>query len=261
MAGSKQWVINLIARRNPIFGAQLERIGLLRIVPGALAMYLLIPVYILRHVVVMIVLYNGIVCPLLGVERVRLRNYIIIDRHLIPGLSFTGRFHCIYCGYANGICVATGVLLTQLSAVSARSVSALQRAAAAIPYLLATLLSSISQLLVVTLYNGVMSPMLGLYRASFADAYSGMQANGFGEQFSVYGGAGKGALHFEHACAWLEANALEQVESQWCPIKHLPKPGAVYPEHHKFFIERCELCELKKVLVCEGSLSPRKPRY
>ena len=252
----KAWVM----RRNPIFGSQLKRMNFFRILTAALTMYLVIPVYFFLHLVCLILMYNWIVCPLLGVERIKLRNYIIIDRHLIPGLSLTARFHCIYCGYANGICVAMGVLLAQISNVSEASLSPAKRALVAIPYFLASSLSSLGQLLIVIDYNLAISPPLGLHKMSIKEAYAKMDEVDFADTFTIFGTTGQQFIRFEHACALILANALEQVESQWCPIKHLNKNSdAVFPEHHKFFVERCELCELKKVLCADGTVSPRKP--
>ncbi len=252
----KAWIM----KRNPIFGSQLKRMSFFRILTAALTMYLVIPVYFFLHLVCLMLLYNRIVCPLLGVERIRLRNYIIIDRHLIPGLSLTARFHCIYCGYANGICVAMGVLLTQISNVSEAPLSPTQKALVSIPYFLTSSLSSLAQLLIVIDYNLAISPPLGLHKMSMKEAYEKMAETGFGDTFTIFGSVGQQFLRFEHGCALILANALEQVESQWCPIKHLDRnPHAIFPEHHKFFVERCELCELKKVLCSEGTVSPRKP--
>ncbi|HKI59502.1 MAG TPA: hypothetical protein VKA23_00580 [Mariprofundaceae bacterium] len=248
-------------KRNPIFGSQLKRMSFLRILTAALTMYLVIPVYLFLHLICLTLLYNGIVCPLLGIERIKLRNYIIIDRHLIPGLSLTARFHCIYCGYANGICVATGVLLTQISKVSKESISPTFRLLVTIPYFLASSLSSLGQLLIVIDYNLAISPPLGLHTMSIKEAYAKMAKVAFGDSFTIFGTVGQQFIRFEHAFALILANALEQVESQWCPIKHLNRnPDAIFPEHHSFFVERCELCELKKVLCAEGTVSPRKPR-
>ena len=253
----KAWIM----RRNPIFGSQLTRMSFVRIFAAALTMYLVIPVYFFLHLVCLMLMYNWIVCPLLGIDRIKLKNYIIIDRHLIPGLSLTARFHCIYCGYANGICVATGVLLTQISRVSKESISPFKSLLIAVPYFLASALSSLGQLLVVIDYNLGISPLLGLHKMSLKEAYTKMSEAAFADSFTLFGTMGQQFIRFEHACALILANALEQVESQWCPITHLDKnPEAIFPEHHKFFVERCELCELKKVLCAEGTVSPRKPR-
>ncbi|GAV20427.1 hypothetical protein MMIC_P1392 [Mariprofundus micogutta] len=249
-------------KRNPIFGSHWQRVGLLRLVLPAIGMYLVIPVYLFLHLICIKLLYNLMVCPLLGVERINLRNYIIIDRHLIPGISMTARFHCVYCGYANGLCVAMGVLLTHVSTEARISTTGFSRGLVMGLYLFTSFLSALCQSIVIFMYNITISPPLGLHRVSMKEAYDKMSETGFGDEFTVFGKVGSTFLRYEHSCALLLANALEQVESQWCPIKHLDKrPEVVYPEHHEFFVERCELCELKKILCTEGSVSPRKPRF
>lgn len=247
-------------KRNPIFGSHLQRIGLLRIIPGAVAMYLMIPVFLFIHLVCIKLLYNSIICPLLSIERMNLRHYIIFDRHIIAGLSWTGRFHCVYCEYANGLCVATGVLLTKIADESKPSSSSLLNPVIALFYLLTSLLSILSMTLVVLSFNYVIAPALGLHRATVKESFEKMDAFGFGHRFNRFGSLGRALLRCENCCALLLANALEQVESQWCPIKHLDThKEIVLPLHHAFFLERCELCKLRKVLCSEGSVSPRKP--
>ncbi|WP_157821246.1 hypothetical protein [Mariprofundus ferrinatatus] len=255
-----QRLIDLIGKRNPIFAGNIERVGLLRIIPAALAMYLLIPFFIFLHVVCLMLLYNTMICLLLGVEQVKLRNYIIIDRHKLTGLSYTGRFHCIYCGYANGICVAFGVLLTQISSVSGHE-GEKRGLLPSITYFAAAFLTAMSMSIIVLMYNVVIATALGLHRLGMSQAYDKMDEGGFGNGFTIFGRAGYLSLRYQQALILVLANILEQIESQWCPIKHLDREGAVYPEHHKFFVERCELCELKRILSCEGSVSPRKPKY
>ena len=129
------------------------------------------------------------------------------------------------------------------------------------PYFIASLLSSLGQLLIALLYNVAMAPLLGLHRLNFKEACAKMDAAGFGSQFTIFGDAGQTTLRHEFAWLLITANALEQVESQWCPIRHLAgNPQAEFPEHHRLFVERSELCELRKVLVRDGSVSARKPK-
>lgn len=254
----KAWFI----RRNPIFTSHLQRNGLLRLIPPALAMYAMIPVYIFFHIICIQLLYNLIICPLLGVDRIILKHYIVIDRHLIPGLSYTAKFHCAYCGYANGLSVATAVLLNRIAAKAKPHSSPLLRLFAMPLYLLTTTLSIVAQSLVILSFDYVMAPLLGLHRLSKTEASEKMAASGFADEFSVFGRPGRSFLRYEYNCALRHANSLEQVESQWCPIKHIDSdPNVVLPEHHKFFIERCELCKLRKVLCSEGTVSPRKPTW
>jgi hypothetical protein len=48
-------------------------------------------------------LYQAVCFPLYGINKVKRRNYIIIDRHHLGYLNIFEKFHCVYCGYANGL--------------------------------------------------------------------------------------------------------------------------------------------------------------
>jgi len=41
--------------------------------------------------------------PLYGITKVKRRDYIALDRHMLKYLNPIERIHCIYCGYANGL--------------------------------------------------------------------------------------------------------------------------------------------------------------
>ena len=251
-----------IMKRNPIFGSNWQRIGLLRIIPAALAMYATIPAYIFLHIICIKLLYNSVLCPLLRVEPINLKNYIVFDRHIISELSFTGRFHCAYCEYANGLCVATGALLTRISTEAKAPANPLISFITLPLYLFTSLLTALTQSISNFFYNIVMAPLLGLHTVSVGKSYAIMREAGFGNRFTAFGKISRSFLRFENSSTLILANSLEQVESQWCPIKHLDTPPeTVLPEHHAFFIDRCDLCKMRKVLCTEGSVSPRKPTW
>lgn len=48
-------------------------------------------------------IYHHICFPLYGIERVRRRHYIAIDRHKLRYLTFMQKLYCMYCGYVNGL--------------------------------------------------------------------------------------------------------------------------------------------------------------
>ena len=172
------------------------------------------------------------------------------------------RFHCAYCEYANGLCVATGALLTRISTEARAPANPLLRLIVTPLYLFTSALTTLSQSISNLFYNFGMAPLLGLHRVSIKESYAMMSEAGFGDDFLAFGTIGRSFLRFENSSAVILANALEQVESQWCPIKHLDgPPETVLPEHHAFFIERCDLCKMRKVLCTEGSVSPRKPTW
>ena len=41
--------------------------------------------------------------PLLGIPRVKRRDYFVIDRHRLDYLNVIEKVHCLYCSYANGL--------------------------------------------------------------------------------------------------------------------------------------------------------------
>lgn len=47
--------------------------------------------------------YHRLAFPLFGIPTVRRRDYIKIDRHLLPYLPVILKIACAYCGYANGL--------------------------------------------------------------------------------------------------------------------------------------------------------------
>lgn len=50
-----------------------------------------------------ITMYQFICFPLYRINKVKRSRYIVIDRHNLKHLNSIERFHCIYCGYANGL--------------------------------------------------------------------------------------------------------------------------------------------------------------
>jgi len=71
----------------------------------------------------------------------------------------------------------------------------------------------------------------------------------------------RGLIRFAKLYADSLALNLEQIESAWCPLRHLESETAVVSEHHKNFFDRNKIVEAIEVLAKEGSVSPRKPRY
>ena len=52
---------------------------------------------------VFVTIYQAIVFPVYGIEKVRRDEFIVQDRHLLPYLNTIEKINCLYCGYANGI--------------------------------------------------------------------------------------------------------------------------------------------------------------
>lgn len=47
--------------------------------------------------------YQAVCFPVYGIEKVRRRDHIVIDRHYLAYLNGLEKLNCIYCGYANGL--------------------------------------------------------------------------------------------------------------------------------------------------------------
>lgn len=48
-------------------------------------------------------LYQWTCFPLFGIALVRRARYVVIDRHHLGYLNAIEKWHCVYCGYANGV--------------------------------------------------------------------------------------------------------------------------------------------------------------
>lgn len=47
--------------------------------------------------------YMWVCFPVYGIPRVRRRDHIVIDRHMLPYLNWVQKFNCVYCSYGNGV--------------------------------------------------------------------------------------------------------------------------------------------------------------
>lgn len=50
-----------------------------------------------------VTLYMWVCFPAYGIPRVRRRDHVVIDRHMLPYLNLVQKFNCLYCGYGNGV--------------------------------------------------------------------------------------------------------------------------------------------------------------
>jgi hypothetical protein len=50
-----------------------------------------------------VTLYQAICFPVYGIARVRRRDHIVIDRHMLAYLNGIQKLNCVYCGYGNGL--------------------------------------------------------------------------------------------------------------------------------------------------------------
>lgn len=67
---------------------------------GPIIYGMLVPILLLD---LCVSLYQLTCFPIYGIATVRRADYIVIDRHHLGYLNAFERFHCVYCGYANGL--------------------------------------------------------------------------------------------------------------------------------------------------------------
>ncbi|MEN8141347.1 MAG: hypothetical protein ABFR97_09015 [Thermodesulfobacteriota bacterium] len=239
-------------------GSHMERLGSLRVLAGAVAMYLSIPNFILFHTLLLFLLLQCVVSPLLGLDKIRLRDRIILDRYRVEGLAWIDKFNCCFCGFANGQSVFLAQKIAQVNSFGGQIAWWKKLIVAAVLLPCLPLLIVVHLIGISLIYNLLVAPILGMHRLSGRYVWLRLRREGYGERFPWLGWL---AIRlFKYFSIQLD-NALEQIESAWCPIRHLEQGAAdVYPPHHKNFLEAGQTAELREILLTDGTVSPRKPR-
>ena len=67
------------------------------------APFIYIMIFPLAVLDIFIEVYKQLCFRLYGIELIRRKNYIRIDRHKLDYLNFIEKINCAYCGYANGL--------------------------------------------------------------------------------------------------------------------------------------------------------------
>ncbi len=235
-----------------IFGSHAKRLGLVRVMFGGTCMYLSLPFFIVVHTTGLLLLIQCMLTPLLGVKRRDLRNYLIIDRHKIAGLTLMDRINCMFCGYANG---SVHFLNTWLDDAATRraDVDRLRRIVAL--FVVAFYLPVLAILQVITLhviYELLVARPLALVSMQRIAAVRKLNAIPAyaKDQTSLF----QVLMRFEKLFALRLAFALAQIESAWCPLKHLDRRAeASYPDHQRQFFDADQVGEMLETLSEEGS--------
>ncbi len=240
-----------------IFGSHAKRLGLSRVMFGGTCMYLSLPFFIIVHTTGLFLIIQCVLTPLFGLKRRSLRNYVIIDRHRILGLTLMDRINCMFCGYANG---SMHFLNTWLDDVAERAsdLNRFRRLVALV--VLAPYLPVLALLQAVTLhviYELLVARPLGL--ASMPRIAGTRKLNGIQAYAEIPFVHFRLLLRFEKLFAIRLSFALAQIESAWCPLKHLDRRAdASYPDHHRNFFHADEVGDMLVTLAEEGSALRRK---
>jgi hypothetical protein len=240
-----------------IFFAHVRKIGIIRTITGAGLMYLSVVEFIFVHLSFIILFYNRMMRPF-NVPVLKSRNYIIMDRGSIRNMTWFDKLNCQFCGYANGTAKLWNDQLDNISRIDFYRYRSLLYKPAIVLY------SSI--LLVFLIFNFIFSKflyliialILGYSRVSTVKVWRMLKEMKYGEKLSpVF----RRIIQLSKVYAYTLICNLEQIESAWCPLKHLNSKDYVFTPHHKNFYERDKLKELVEYLEQYGSVSDRKPEY
>jgi len=239
-----------------IFKAHAERIGWWRAALGGGLMYTTIPLFMFLHVTVTLVLYKILLRPLLGLGHISAKDYIILDRYSLQGLNWFDRFNCLFCEYANGVTTLMNAEIDQ-AAHSKKERCIIKKLIIGL-YLIPQTLLTVIIMLIATIPTNILMKTLGLHRASHKRILKRLREEDYAGH---HGRVSRAILRTYKLSADIIAYNLEQIESSWCPIKHLEKEGYVFPAHHNNFCGRDELGEIEQTLRTKGTVSSNLPKF
>ena len=238
----------------PILDSHIKRLGSLRVLLGAIGMYLTIPIFMLIYVSVVAMIMRGVVFPILNIKSLKDKNHIILDRYKVKGLSLFDKFHCLFCGLANGLCT----LLNDSSDILIKTkhkINLLQKTLLFIVAAIYTVPCLVLQTVLHYIFNYIIALPLGLKKASYRAATAEYKKNHKDQPMSL----GRFYLGYQKVTWMVLTQALSQIESSFCPIKHFEKmESVVYPNHHKIFFEPHQINELRQHLLDHGSVLKKK---
>lgn len=240
----------------PIFGSHVKRIGFIRTFIGGTLMYLTIPLFIFLHVTIIVLLYNYFLASFLSLPEFKVNEYVILDRHRIKGLHWFDKFNCLFCGYANGIIVLMNDGLDVLSA-KAGKVSLFESVIISC-YLVIHFIFLFIGLLISTVVFRVLAHFLGIHRGSHSIINKHLRENKYANNHNFIL---KEMIINYKIIAMVVTYNLEQIESAWCPLKHIERKGYHLPEHHENFLERNKIYKLRNILSTIGTVSSKKPKW
>ena len=241
----KLWPLR--TKGSPIADSHIERVGRVRVYVGGGSMYFCIPMFAALRIGIATI--DRIVAPAVGLRFTPAASYIVLDRHAIAGLSWFDAFNCDYCAYANGIEMLLDDRLDQL-ANSEAPLSPLRKLLVGAVAATTTAAMWPFQTTFLRFFYGVMiSRPLGYARLPSAEADQRMERAGYADGLPRLA---RWLVRRQKRFALQLGTALEQIESAWCPLKHV-KPG-VYPEHHCNFFEPHEIEAMRLTLRTAGTV-------
>ncbi len=239
--------------------AQVRQHGWARCIVGGGSMYLSIPAFALLNLTLVMGLLQWVLVPLFGLPGVRWADHVLLARGRVAELFWLDRLNCQFCAYANGLCTMLNTQLDQLAAASPRqgpvrwTVAAVAAVASAPSWVLFDLFT------IHGLYDLVISRCLRMHRTPRSEHRAELEARGYAD---AHPPVARAVLSTWKISAMALSSVLEQIESAWCPLRHLEShPGVVVPEHHANFLPGADAEELRtarRLLHANaGTVSPR----
>lgn len=240
-----------------IFITHIKRIGIFRTMIGGGFMYLSIMEFVFIHLTAIVVLYQWMLTPFFKVKKFAVRDYIHLDRGRIEGMTLFDKFNCHFCAYANG---SVKLWNDQLDEIS-RAVPGKGRYFGKLIVLLFSMCMigfMFFNFIFSKILFGIISLFLGYHRVSSKEIKSMLKSENYA---GGYIAPVRGIIRFAKLYAKILSLNLEQIESNWCPLKHVETRTSVFPEHHQHFYARDDFKGALKILGSKGSVSPRKLKY
>jgi hypothetical protein len=240
----------------PIMGSHIQRLGVTRVVIGAIGMYLSIPVFMIVHAIVIQLFLRWAIYPFLGLGHLTTEKFLILDRYKVRGLSAIDKFHCLFCGWVSGICTFLDHIVDLISNTP-RTITPFKRIILALVCMTYTLPALMIQTCFFFIYNYLIAAPLRLEKVYYGPL---IKQYCFVEPYARKHRVWTRRFLTYQKISWRALGlALKQIESAWCPIKHFEKMGNVtFPDHHKLFFEPDKVDELRRFLCQHGTALERK---
>lgn len=240
-----------------ILVTHIKRIGFFRTVIGGGLMYLSIIEFCFIHLAPITILYQWMLAPFFAVKKFRMRDYIVIDRHRIEGMTLFDKLNCVFCGYANG---STKLWNDQLDEISRADLGSGNIISKLIAFLFSLCIACF--LVFNFIFSKILFTIISLFHAYHRVSVGEIRKSLKEENYAgSHGFILRGLLKFAKTYAKTLMLNLEQIESSWCPLKHVETQTTVFPDHHKNFFARDDYKGALSALGRDGSVSPKKPKY
>jgi hypothetical protein len=240
-----------------IFWTHVKRIGFPRTFIGGFLQYLSVFEFIMLHLTVIVVLYRAMLAPLFGLKRFKVGDYMLFDRGKVSRMRAFDKLNCQFCAYANGTAKMWNDELDELARADFRKGNGFAKFAVALYavclaiFLFFSFIMSKILFVIIALFLGMHIVRLGALRRELRETnYAG------GHSIAM-----RTLIRGAKLYAFSLAGNLEQIESSWCPLKHVETATSVASAHHANFFGQDKLDEMIDALATDGTVSPKKPKY